>query len=192
MSPRPRKPIEEHFLTGTKPQWVTEEKGTGVVAAGRPKMPKGLSPVAEAEWKRIVPLLNKRGTLTKADAPALEIYVVSYARWKKVAAMAEANPVTEVSWVGSDDVERTKVVEHPASAMAARLEGSLRQMLQQFSATPASRDKTKSVAPVAPPPAPVPGTELLDRPESEPTMEEPPTPEPDIDIFAINLEGVGE
>jgi P27 family predicted phage terminase small subunit len=155
-------------------------------------MPKDLSPVAAAEWKRIVPLLYKRGTLTKADAPALEVYVCCYARWKKIAAMAEANPVTEVSWVGSDNVERTKIVEHPASAMATRLEGSLRQMLQQFSATPASRDKTKAVAPLASTPAPEPGTELFDRTKLVPTTEEPATPEPDIDIFAINLEGVGE
>jgi P27 family predicted phage terminase small subunit len=191
MSPRPRKPIEEHKLTGTKPQWTASEQAE-IAVAGRPRKPKDLSPAADAEWNRLVGQLKKRGTLTRVDSSALEIYVTMWARWKKLSALAEANPVTEVSWVGSDSVERTKVVEHPASAMAARLEGSLRQMLIQFSATPASRDKTKAAPTPAAPPEPVPGTELLDRPESEPTMEEPLAPEPDIDIFAIDLQGVGE
>jgi len=143
--PRPRKSEFEHSLAGTTPQWTKDNKP--VFEGGRPKMPPDLTPEAEQEWKRLVRELQRRGTLTRVDSSALEVYVVMFARWKKVAAMAHANPVTEIFWTGKDGVERTKVVEHPASAMATRLENSLRNLLKELSATPASRERTKPMPP---------------------------------------------
>ena len=115
--------------------------------AGRPKMPKDLSPVAEAEWKRMTKQLLKRGTLTSVDASSLEVYVRMFSRWKKAAELAEENPTTETEWTDSQGTVHTKVVENPASKIAARLEISLRAYQKEFSATPASRDKAKRAAP---------------------------------------------
>jgi P27 family predicted phage terminase small subunit len=147
---QPRKSKELHALTGTKPHYKTDDETASVFVGGKPKMPKDLPPEAQTEWKSLVKELTKRGTLTRADSSSLQIYVVMWARWRKVSAMAQANPVTEIVWVGKDGEEHSKVVEHPASAMAARLENSLRNMLKELSATPASRERTKPTAPKPP------------------------------------------
>src|ERR1700674_4565842 len=113
----PRKSLADHRLQSTKPEWSDPDP----FQSGKPKMPADLPPLAQAEWKRLVPQLGKRKTLTKADASAFEIYVRAYSRWRKLADLAEANPLETVYWTNSDGVERSKTVESPASKMAARL-----------------------------------------------------------------------
>jgi P27 family predicted phage terminase small subunit len=148
---RQRKSIAEHELAGTTPQYSNNQPETGPgFRAARPTMPKDLPPAAQAEWRRMCKQLLKRGTLTAIDSSALEIYVRMFARWVKVAAMAEENPLTTTTWVDSTGVEREKVVENPASKIAARLEISLRAYQKEFAATPASRDKVRRAAPPAP------------------------------------------
>lgn len=137
--PTPRKEIDEHLLQGTTPDWTPEYE----FASGRPKMPNDLGPVAEAEWKRLVPKLCRRKQLTKADASALEIYCRIHARWRKVEAMAAANPLSETSWLDKNGNEHIKIEESPASKIAARLESQMRAYLTLFSATPVSRKLTK-------------------------------------------------
>ena len=191
---RPRKPLDVHELQGTRPKYGSDDDQSTAFAGGKPKRPKDLTPEAEAEWKRLVKELSKRGTLTKVDSSALEIYVVMWARWKKVAALADANPVTEVTWKDSDGNMHSKVVEHPASKQAARLETNLRAMLQQFSATPASREKTKPTAQApaknAPPhPDSCAGVgQELDRLRVLQAAQPPePEPEAEIDVNAIKI-----
>src|ERR1700761_728449 len=77
---RPRLSDAEHALHGTKPHKTTV-KTVSAVAASRPKMPSHLTPEARKEWKRILPLLEKRATLTEADASALSLYCETFARW---------------------------------------------------------------------------------------------------------------
>jgi P27 family predicted phage terminase small subunit len=138
--PTPKKSEFMHSLQGTKSQVATDAPD---FPAGRPKMPHDLSPAAEAEWRRIVPKLGKRKTLTKADASSIEIYVREFARYKKVAQLAEENPLERVSWLDTNGNEHFKTVESAASKVAAKLASSLRNFLKELSATPASRDKTK-------------------------------------------------
>jgi len=138
--PKPRKSLEQHELQGTRPEWTA--RGLTFVG-GKPKRPADLTPEAETEWKRLVNELNRRGTLTRVDSSMLELYVRMWSRWRKVATIAEANPVTEVSWLDKSGAEHFKTIEHPASAMATRLENSLRNMLKELSATPASRERTR-------------------------------------------------
>jgi P27 family predicted phage terminase small subunit len=139
--PTPKKPIEQHILNGTKPNAFSFDEPT--FASGRPKMPADLCPVAEAEWKRIVPKLCKRKQLTKADASCIEIYCRIFARWRKVEAMAAERPLSETTWLDKNGNEHIKVEESPASKIAARLESQMRAYLVQFSATPVSRKLTK-------------------------------------------------
>jgi P27 family predicted phage terminase small subunit len=139
--PRERKSLAEHALNSTRPQWT--ETGASVFAGGRPKMPADLSPDAAAEWKRIVKELAKRKTCTRLDSSMLEIHCTMFARWKKCARLAEANPTTEVTWTDKNGEPHTKIIEHPASAMATKLENSLRNSLKELSATPASRERAK-------------------------------------------------
>jgi hypothetical protein len=43
----------------------------------------------------------------------LEIYVSMWARWKKVAVLALANPTTEVCWTDKNGEPHSKVIEYP-------------------------------------------------------------------------------
>ena len=140
--PRARKPLEQHRLNGTSPEYATQ--GEPAFAGGKPKMPADLSPASQAEWKRLVRELAKRGTLTKVDSSALEIYAVTFARWKAcVAELEKYGPVVETTWTDQNGNVHTKRTENPASKIAGRLENSMRAMLKEFSATPASREKTR-------------------------------------------------
>jgi P27 family predicted phage terminase small subunit len=178
---RARKSLAEHELSGTEPQYV--DAAAPPFRRSKPKMPDDLSPAAETEWKRLVKELSKRGTLTRVDSSMLEVYVRMWSRWKKVAALAEENPVTDVSWIDKNDTEHFKTIEHPASAMASRLENSLRNMLKELSATPASRERTRPLkqqpSKNAPPP-PLPDGYFP--PRDETTL---PEPEPEIDLSTI-------
>src|ERR1017187_9355371 len=126
--PTPRKSDEFREVTSTRSHCPESE---ALFPASRPKMPAGLPPAAEAEWKRIVPKLCRRKTLTKADSSCLEIYVRMWARYLKVADSAQENPLTELG------------EESAASKIASRLESNLKNLLKELSATPASRRHTK-------------------------------------------------
>lgn len=145
---RQRKTADEHWLQGTDPEW--SESAAPVCAAGRPKMPSDLSPVAVAEWKRITKELRKRGTLTKVDSSALEVYVRMYSQWRALCAEVEERGamIDEISF-GKDGEKITRRAQNPAQKLAIQLGNALRAYQKEFSATPASREKTK---PVGPPP----------------------------------------
>lgn len=143
---RPPISTEEHRLRGTKSRAAADRPAQFV--AGKPKMPKDLPPVAQAEWKRLVKDLARRGTLTRADSSAMEIYCRMFARWRAADEAAQrVGPEIETSWLDKNGVEHTKTVANPTWKLAAQLEANLRHMLQQFSATPASRERTKPAKP---------------------------------------------
>jgi len=178
--PRARKSLELHQFQGTVPEWTNS--GAPAFAGGRPKMPRDLSPVAQAEWRRLTKELAKRGTLTRVDSSALEIYVRMFARWKKcVDDIERRGPVVDVSWMGSDGVERFKTVENPASKIANRLENSMRAMLREFGSTPASREAAKPTAPPLKTTPPEPGTDEWARAEIAAGRDAFATPDAPVD-----------
>jgi hypothetical protein len=142
---RPQKSAAEHWLNGTRQHESTidPEDDSRSFVGGRLKMPANYPPEKIAVWKMLFGPLMKRNTLTKGDSAAAVIIVEMWLRWQTVSAMAAANPCTEVTWVDKNGDEHTKVVEHPASKMATQLEHKLLMALASFSATPASREKTK-------------------------------------------------
>lgn len=146
---RSKKSLEQHWLQGSTPQWSADAPPS--FAAGKPKMPGDLSPVERAEWKRLVKELEQRGTLTRCDSSALEIYVRCFGRYKRACEEVEKHgPVIESTWTDQHGTEHSKLVENPASKIAGRLESTLRHMLREFSATPASRERAKPAAPPEP------------------------------------------
>lgn len=156
---------EAHRLRGTRPTRAKAPEGSKY-RAGRPKMPKHLTAVAAEEWKRVVKLLGKRGTLTAADAPALEQYCVQYARWRALLAEIDQHGVmVEDTFLTKSGEPITRRVQNPAVKLAAQIETSMRQMLKEFSATPASREDTTPAAPDPAKQAPTPGTAAAAHPE---------------------------
>jgi P27 family predicted phage terminase small subunit len=146
--PRLRKSVQKHLLAGTEPQW---SDGAMQFAAGRPKMPPDLSPVGESEWKRITKELRKRGTLTKVDSSALEVYCRLYSQWRALCAeVEERGPMIDEEVFGKDGEKITRRVQNPAQKLAIQLGNALRMYQKEFSATPASREKAKPAAPEPP------------------------------------------
>lgn len=142
----PRKSPELHALTGTKSQAKdVQEDDSKTFVGGRLKMPPEFKqdPKRLSVWKMLFGPLHRRKTLTKADSAAAVLLVEQWILWEVVNREAQAHPFSEVVWVDKNTVEHTKTVESAASKMAATLQRGLMQALKEFSATPASREKTK-------------------------------------------------
>lgn len=147
--PNRRKSHEEHWLTGTEPRYDDSEPTSFV--AGRPKMPSDLPKVAQDEWKRITRELRKRGTLTKVDSSALEIYCRMYSQWRALCAeVEELGPMVDEIVFGKDGDKITRRVQNPAQKLAIALGNSLRLYQKEFAATPASRERAKRAQPEPP------------------------------------------
>jgi P27 family predicted phage terminase small subunit len=110
-------------------------------------MPKHLGSVAAEKWRELVRLLAKRGTLTRVDSSALEIFCETYARWRGLCdEIHEHGAMVDVTVLDNCGEPHTKRVQNPAAKLAVQLENSMRAMLKEFSATPASREKSKPAA----------------------------------------------
>ncbi|HTC50130.1 MAG TPA: P27 family phage terminase small subunit [Candidatus Aquilonibacter sp.] len=143
----PRKSPELHKLQSTRSQAKdsTTEDDSKAFTGGRLKMPPEFKqdPKRLSVWKMLFGPLHKRRTLTKADSAAAVLLVEQWILWETVNAEAQARPFSQVTWVDKNDNEHTKTVESAACKMAANLHRTIMQALQQFSATPASREKTR-------------------------------------------------
>ena len=157
----PRKSLEAHRLSGTKPQYGDPD--APVFAAGKPRMPRDLPLVAQAEWKRITRELKKRGTLTCVDSSALEVYTRLFANWKSYCEeLDKYGPMIEETVLDKDSKPHVRRVLNPAGKIAIQLGNAVRQYQKEFSATPASREKTRPAAPEAPKTPPPKTQEQLD------------------------------
>jgi len=150
---RPAQTDDAHWLKGTRPTRAANG-GESMFTGGKPRMPQGMGPVAEAEWKRLSKQLKQRGTLTTADATAMEVHCITFARWKAACAEVEkyGEMIDEIC-LDKNGEQFTRRVVNPMGKQAVQLGNSVRAMLKEFSATPASRDKAK---PAQEPPKPEP------------------------------------
>jgi P27 family predicted phage terminase small subunit len=138
---RPRKPDHVHALQGTKPHTSTAKTHSDVPASA-PRMPGHLTPEARKEWKRVLPMLLERGSMTDGDAAALSMYVEIFARWVAAKKDVEENGLTITTTVldkNGEAVSSRKV--NPALRVAQDCEKSLRASLRELGLTPASRTK---------------------------------------------------
>ena len=144
---RPPKSEALHRLNGTRAHasTVNADDDSKSFASGRLKMPPeyALDPKRKAVWKTLFSELHKRRTLTRADSAAAVLLVEQWMLWEVVNKEAQAHPFSESVWVDKNGVEHSKTVESAASKMAATLQRGIMQALKEFSATPASREKTK-------------------------------------------------
>lgn len=90
---------------------------TGTIAVSRPTMPRDLPDEAKAEWRRVVPLIEQMGLLTKLDRAVLIRYCRAWAEWVELDAQLAAtgklvkgqkgNLVRNPLWLMRQDVEKT-------------------------------------------------------------------------------------
>jgi P27 family predicted phage terminase small subunit len=101
---RPAKSPQQNWLQGTKSQAAN---GPAAFVGGRPRMPKGLGPIAKKAFRRAVQLLENRRTLTPSDETTLELYARCYERWQLATAEAGADLMVDVQITDSHGTLRT-------------------------------------------------------------------------------------
>ena len=97
-----RKPLPKklHIIKGNPGKRSLDALDRGVSAPVRaPSCPSHLSDEAKREWRRIVPLLKKLGTIAMVDRSSLAAYCQVYGRWvqaeKMVAELGEEGLVND-------------------------------------------------------------------------------------------------
>lgn len=108
-------------MKGRKP----EMKGAPDAVAEVPRAPSWLSKDAQAEWRRIMPLLVQRRILTAADMGMVESYCVAQGRVREFEARIQAAPDIEPTWIRMQD----KAIQ------------TARQIASELGLTPVSRSR---------------------------------------------------
>jgi P27 family predicted phage terminase small subunit len=143
---RPRKSDALHDLHGTKPHPSTMRDT--VATAAKPKLPAYLSPDARKEWRKLLPLLMERRSLTAADAAALAMHCEVFARWVQCQRQITEQGITlTVTVLSSNGEPITRTRPHPALRIAQDCERSLRASLRELGLTPASRQRVMAARP---------------------------------------------
>lgn len=108
---------------GRKPSTLPADPDALVKA---PPAPAELGAHAKAEWKRVAPLLVKRGVLTKTDLGGLESYCAAFGFAKKIA----------------DDLVATGTLPDPKLAgVQIRFATLARQLAAEFGLSPVARSR---------------------------------------------------
>jgi P27 family predicted phage terminase small subunit len=142
--PRDRKSLEEHELSGTKPQYVLPD--TADAPAGRPKYPKGISGEAKSAFKRLVKMLEARKVLTSADQEVLRLYAILFDRHERARLhIAEEGEIVESEAASKTGAVYTIEKENPWLAIAQNCERNMAALLQQLGLTPRTRTQVKKV-----------------------------------------------
>ena len=111
-------------------------------------MPDHLSEDAKKEWRRIIPLLEQRETLSRADGASIALYCETHARWLQAKRdVAEHGIIVSVTVLDRSGEQVTTRKQNPALKIAENAERSLRAFLREFGMTPSSREKVKPTKP---------------------------------------------
>ena len=131
-------PSNMHLLHGTH---RGDRHGGGLaVKIINPDPPFGLPAAAEAEWRKMAPVLSGYRLLSDLDLTALEAYCRVYARW------LEAERLLDKS---GELVFTTQTGYQTQSAYLNIINQCLKQMqslMAEFGMTPATRERLKAIA----------------------------------------------
>ena len=111
-----------------------------------PAPPAWLDESAQAEWRRLAPMLTRLGVLTETDADALAAYCEAWVTWKHATQrMRQFGMVVKAAKDGELPVisPYVKIAHH---AMA-----QMRAFLVEFGMTPSSRARIRTAAPAETP-----------------------------------------
>ena len=104
-----------------------------------PKPPTWLSREAAAEWRRVVPGLQRLDLLKEEDRAMLSTYCETWAMFVDATRTVHREGMTcEVVTVRKDGSESRRTVTHPAVGIARAAGRELRAFAQQFGLTPSS------------------------------------------------------
>lgn len=184
--PRERKSLEEHALSGTKPQYVLPDSD---VVASRPKIPtdfpKG-SPLRKL-FKQYCQDLEKRRTLTAGDAELLRIAVICRDRqFRALQHIRAEGEICTYQRLDADGHSVDVVKPNLWLKVAQDSEKQIVAILDRLGLTPTNRTKVKQAT------APAPDTSkedaLLSREVA--AQQKQAEPEPDLDAILKSAEGM--
>ncbi len=103
---------------------------------GKPTCPEHLDEIAKKEWAEITEILDTMGLLSKADRAMLEIYCVTYSRWRRA--------IDNLAKYGDMIVTKDKKIEpSPYVSQADRTAETCRKLLVEFGLSPAARARMR-------------------------------------------------
>ena len=113
-----------------------------------PDMPRGLSKVAAAEWKSIVPELKLLGVLTRVDGKALAAYCHCFARWFEAEKELEKLGIIVEEPILGGPINDREIVgyrykRNPAVSISNDALRLMRAYLVEFGMTPSSRTRIR-------------------------------------------------
>jgi P27 family predicted phage terminase small subunit len=111
---------------------------------GAPGCPTWLSLEAKAEWRRVVPIMDKLGLLSKVDRAALATYCESWATFVYAQRLVHKHGIVirvvdEVTADGMTII--TKTAKNPAIQVARDAADKVRQFGTEFGLTPSARTR---------------------------------------------------
>ena len=111
---------------------------------GAPGCPTWLSLEAKAEWRRIVPRLDKLGMLTKVDRAALATYCESWATFVYAQRLVHEHGILIMKKV-TESIDGTIIyvqpTKNPALMVARDAADKVRQFCSEFGLTPSARTR---------------------------------------------------
>jgi P27 family predicted phage terminase small subunit len=106
---------------------------------GKPQCPQWLDADAKAMWRRLTPLLESMGVLTRIDGNALARYCRLWSRWLKAEAFIEERG--EMYPLKDESGQVKYFQQWPQVAIASKLAQQLTRLEQEFGMTPAARTR---------------------------------------------------
>lgn len=120
-------------MRGRKPNLTAIEGGLSRL----PPAPSWLPQEAKTEWRRVVPALRDRRTITKADLPMLEAYCLAAGTVRR----AQGIIASEGDIIETDRGDKRR---HPAFQTMFQALTESRRLAAELGLTPASRNKAKA------------------------------------------------
>jgi P27 family predicted phage terminase small subunit len=135
-------------VTGAKPRASRAKDGAKATDnAAKPSCPAWLKTEARQEWQRIVPMLAKRGVLTRVDSMTIAVYCNAVARYIAAQGSIDKDGVTvTVTLLDSNGKATEAQRTNPALKVLESCERTIHKFLREFGGTPRSREQTKPAA----------------------------------------------
>lgn len=129
----PKTPTALRVLKGN-PSRRPLPKAEPAPTKGAPNEPTWLDPEGKAEWRRIVPALDKIGMLTQVDRAGLAAYCSTWSMFVAARRAVEREGTTIVT-------DKGQVVTNPDANLVVKLAATIRAYCQEFGLTPSARGR---------------------------------------------------